>query len=79
LSVRSERQSLASPISMYEVHLGSWKRDVDTGDFVEYADLAQQLAEYCLAMGYTHLRVVAHHRTPARHIVGLSDHRLLRP
>jgi 1,4-alpha-glucan branching enzyme len=55
---RSEHQALAAPISIYEVHLGSWKRVPDTQGFLTYHDLAEQLAEYCQMMGYTHIELM---------------------
>ncbi|MGI9149038.1 MAG: 1,4-alpha-glucan branching protein GlgB [Chloroflexota bacterium] len=55
---RSERQALQAPISIYEVHLGSWKRAPETQAFLSYRDLAKQLADYCLAMGYTHVQLM---------------------
>jgi 1,4-alpha-glucan branching enzyme len=58
LSKRTERQAFDAPMSMYEVHLGSWKRAPDTQDFLSYRELAQQLAEYCQSMGYTHLELL---------------------
>jgi 1,4-alpha-glucan branching enzyme len=58
LNERGRRQALDAPISIYEVHLGSWKRVPDTGDFLGYRDLAQQLAEYCTRMGYTHVELL---------------------
>jgi 1,4-alpha-glucan branching enzyme len=58
LDHRPERQALAAPISIYEVHLGSWKRDPETQAFLSYRDLAQQLAEYCQTVGYTHVQLL---------------------
>jgi 1,4-alpha-glucan branching enzyme len=55
---RGERQALQAPLSIYEVHLGSWRRNPDTQDFLSYHDLAQQLAEYCQTMGYTHVQLM---------------------
>src|SRR3979411_3259907 len=55
---RSEHQAFTAPISIYEVHLGSWKRVPDTQGFLTYKDLAQQLAEYCQMMGYTHVELM---------------------
>jgi len=54
---RSQAQSLDAPISVYEVHLGSWKRSPDNG-FIGYQDLGRQLAEYCQMMGYTHVELL---------------------
>jgi len=55
---RSERQSLDAPISIYEVHLGSWKRVPETNGFLTYRDLAYQLADYCRQVGYTHIELL---------------------
>ena len=55
---RAEHQAFAAPISIYEVHLGSWKRVPDTQGFLTYRDLAEQLAEYCQMMGYTHVELM---------------------
>jgi 1,4-alpha-glucan branching enzyme len=55
---RSERQALQAPVSIYEVHLGSWKRAAETNGFLTYRELAQQLAEYCQTMGYTHVQLM---------------------
>ena len=45
LAQRPRRQALDAPISIYEVHLGSWKRVPETNGFLGYRDLARQLAE----------------------------------
>jgi 1,4-alpha-glucan branching enzyme len=55
---RAQRQSLRAPISIYEVHLGSWKRVPKTSGFLPYRDLAQQLADYCRMMGYSHVELL---------------------
>jgi 1,4-alpha-glucan branching enzyme len=67
---RGERNSLGSPVSVYEVHLGSWMRaplgsgasssgavgpGPETSGFLTYRDLAPRLAEYCTRMGFTHV------------------------
>jgi len=48
------------PISVYEVHLGSWKKDYSTGEdgFLNYITLAHQLAEYVKYMNYTHVELI---------------------
>ncbi len=47
MSERSSRQRLSDPISVYEMHLGSWMRDpADTERFLSYRELAPRLAEY---------------------------------
>ncbi|OHE89614.1 MAG: 1,4-alpha-glucan branching enzyme, partial [Verrucomicrobia bacterium RIFCSPLOWO2_12_FULL_64_8] len=47
------------PISIYEVHLASWKRVVeDNNRPLSYRELAPQLADYATEMGYTHIEVL---------------------
>jgi 1,4-alpha-glucan branching enzyme len=45
------------PMSIYEVHIGSWKRDV-LGNFMNYRDLAVQLVDYVKKMGFTHIELL---------------------
>ena len=53
---RGARNSLSAPISIYEVHLGSWMRVPEEGNrFLTYRELASELADYCREMGYTHV------------------------
>ena len=42
-----------SPINIYEMHLGSWKRN--DGNFLSYKELAEKLPQYLIEMGYTHV------------------------
>ncbi len=58
LEERPQRQALDRPINIYEVHLGSWKRVPETNGFLNYRDLAHQLADYAKKMGYTHLELL---------------------
>ena len=48
------------PMSIYEVHLGSWKKDESGANygFRRYRDLAPELAEYVNYMGYTHVEFI---------------------
>jgi 1,4-alpha-glucan branching enzyme len=47
------------PMSIYEVHLGSWRRDPSDPDrLLSYGELADQLAEYCTDMGFTHVELM---------------------
>ena len=46
-----------SPLSIYECHLGSWRRTSD-GQPVGYRDVAGQLAAYCNEMGFTHVELL---------------------
>lgn len=48
-----------SPIAIYEVHLGSWKRERRNQDqYLTYKEAAHQLAAYILDMGYTHVELL---------------------
>ncbi|MFQ5611445.1 MAG: 1,4-alpha-glucan branching protein GlgB [Anaerolineae bacterium] len=58
---RRRRQALDAPLSVYEVHLGSWRRAPlpDGGNtYLSYRDLAHQLVEYVKDMGYTHIELL---------------------
>jgi 1,4-alpha-glucan branching enzyme len=47
---------LGAPISIYEVHLGSWVRSTEEGNrWLSYRELAPRLADYVSEMGYTHV------------------------
>ncbi len=45
------------PISIYELHLGSWKRDEDN-EFLNYREIADQLSVYVKEMGFTHVEIM---------------------
>ena len=56
LKQRSEKNHHESPISIYEVHLGSWRRDPSEPDrFLTYKELIRELVPYVKEMGYTHV------------------------
>jgi 1,4-alpha-glucan branching enzyme len=57
IETRAARQSVASPISIYEAHLGSWRRKPD-GGWLSYRELADTLVPYVKDMGFTHLEVL---------------------
>jgi 1,4-alpha-glucan branching enzyme len=53
---RKESNSLNTPISIYEVHLGSWRRVPEENNrFLTYRELAHHLADYVQDMGFTHV------------------------
>lgn len=54
---RAMRDWMQSPVSTYEVHLGSWRRD-DNNEFLGYRDLARQLARYTNEIGFTHIELM---------------------
>ncbi|HEY2959782.1 MAG TPA: 1,4-alpha-glucan branching protein GlgB [Actinomycetota bacterium] len=49
MAARADRQTNSAPISIYEVHLGSWRKGLS------YRELAEQLPEYVAEMGFTHV------------------------
>jgi len=56
MSSRGPRNSLHAPISIYEVHLGSWRRVPEDGNrWLSYREAAPQLADYVEQMGFTHI------------------------
>ena len=59
LSRRAATNPLDQPISVYEVHLGSWRRDhTRHNGWLNYRDLAHQLVKYCQEMGFTHIELL---------------------
>jgi 1,4-alpha-glucan branching enzyme len=59
MAERRRRQSVAAPISAYEVHLGSWRRVPEEGNrHLGYREAAPQLAEYASRMGFTHVELM---------------------
>ena len=61
-SRRNNKTIIGSPMAIYEVHLGSWKKDFkgedDFDGFLNYRELGDQLAEYVTYMGYTHVELM---------------------
>ena len=55
---QSKKDILNQPISIYEVHLGSWKRNDSETGFINYRELAHELVDYILMMGYTHIELM---------------------
>ena len=55
---RTKKQTSNAPVSVYEVYLGSFMRDKETGDYVNYRELAPALAKYAKEMGYTHVELM---------------------
>ena len=51
---RPIRNALDAPMSTYEVHLGSWRRNED-GSYYTYEQLTEELVPYVKEMGYTHV------------------------
>lgn len=58
---RAQRQGLDAPISIYEVHLGSWRKIADENwglRYLSYRELVDQLIPYVVEMGYTHIELL---------------------
>ena len=56
---RHKFNALNAPLSIYEVHLGSWRRVPEEGDrYLNYRELAHYLAEYVKDMGFTHIELL---------------------
>ena len=54
MSYRKDKNGLDKPYSVYEVHLGSWKRN-SKGEFLTYKELAKDLVSYVKEMNFTHV------------------------
>ncbi len=55
---RGERQALTSPMSIYEVHLGSWRRPGGRERQPGFREIAQALADYVAEMNFTHVELL---------------------
>ncbi len=55
---KASKDTLNQPISIYEVHLGSWKQNDSETGFINYRELAHQLVEYVTELGYTHIQLM---------------------
>jgi len=55
LKTRKNHNALNAPYSVYEVHLGSWKRKVEENRFLSYYELADELVNYVKEMNFTHV------------------------
>ncbi len=54
---RKEKNALDAPYSVYEVHLGSWKRK-DNNKFLSYKEMADELVDYVKKMNFTHVEMM---------------------
>ena len=54
MDTRETKNGLDKPYSVYEVHLGSWKRN-ENNEFLSYKELAEDLVKYVKDMGFTHV------------------------
>ena len=58
MAARASGDPLRQPMSIYEVHLGSWRRKTDGLEWLTYTELAEQLVSYVKDMGYTHIELM---------------------
>ena len=59
MASRAAHNERAAPISIYEVHLGSWRRRPEEGNrYLTYRELAEQLVPYAADLGFTHLELL---------------------
>ena len=52
---RKTKNALDAPFSVYEVHLGSWKKQTAENRFLSYQELAEELVDYVAEMNFTHV------------------------
>ena len=52
---RKKNNALDAPFSVYEVHLGSWKKNVEENRFLSYKELAKDLVDYVADLNFTHV------------------------
>ena len=56
MAIRKEKNKLNAPFSVYEVHLGSWRRDPANPErYLTYHEIAESLVPYVKEMGFTHV------------------------
>ena len=55
---RKKHNALDAPYSVYEVHLGSWKRHLEEDRFLSYNELADDLVTYVKEMNFTHVELM---------------------
>ena len=56
MAARAARNGLDAPMSIYELHLGSWRRK--EGHLLNYRQIAHELADYVCDMGFTHVELM---------------------
>ncbi|MBT8259399.1 MAG: 1,4-alpha-glucan branching protein GlgB [Bacteroidia bacterium] len=55
MAERKKHNAVDAPYSVYEVHLGSWKKHVEEDRILSYAELADELVDYVKEMNFTHV------------------------
>jgi len=57
IDTRRKTAPYDKPMNVYELHFGSWKRK-DTGEFLTYGEMVEELIPYVKEMGYTHIEIM---------------------
>jgi len=57
VDLREKRDWMHEPMSIYEVHLGSWQKD-EQGNFLNYRELATRLVDHVKQLGFTHIELL---------------------
>lgn len=55
MSTRKDKHSLDKPFSIYEMHLGSWRKNMDENRSLTYTEMAEELVDYVKECGFTHV------------------------
>lgn len=58
MAEREKINQLEKPVSIYEMHLGAWKKPEDGREFYSYRDLAVKLADYLIMMNYNYVELM---------------------
>ncbi len=59
MNKRKKDSALNKPMSVYEIHLGSWRKVPEEGGrFMSYREMARELPAYCQYMGFTHVEMM---------------------
>ena len=58
LKKRKKNNALDAPYSVYEVHLGSWKKRIEENRSLSYTELSEELVDYVKEMGFTHVELM---------------------
>jgi len=59
METRAAQNNVSAPISIYEVHLGSWRRDASQNNRpISYKEAAEELVGYAADMGFTHIELL---------------------
>ncbi|KAB8152954.1 1,4-alpha-glucan branching protein GlgB [Kordia sp. TARA_039_SRF] len=58
MAKRKKHNALDAPFSVYEVHLGSWKKKMEENRFLSYTEMADELVDYVKEMNFTHVELM---------------------